>query len=75
VGDAELAALHKTMAAVSGKVRVEDKDFIIGVDIPWNESWNVPNRVATSRSKVISSSLRQNLAPAQYSPAKRALEG
>src|SRR5947208_1418312 len=29
MGDAERAALHKTMAAASGKVRVEGKDFII----------------------------------------------
>ena len=40
MGDSERAALHKTMAAVSGKVRVEDKDFIISVDVSWNESWN-----------------------------------
>ena len=40
MGDAERAALHKTMAAVSGKVRVEGKDFIISVDVSWNESLN-----------------------------------
>jgi len=40
MGDPERAALHKTMAAASGKVRVEGKDFIISVDISWNESWN-----------------------------------
>ena len=40
MGDAERAALHKTMVAVSGKVRVEGKDFIISVDLSWNESWN-----------------------------------
>jgi hypothetical protein len=40
MGDAERAALHKTMVAVSGKVRVEGKDFIISVDTSWNESWN-----------------------------------
>jgi len=40
MGDAERAALHKTMAAVSGKVRVEGKEFIISVDVSWNESWN-----------------------------------
>ena len=40
MGDADRAALHKTMAAVSGKVRIEDKDFIISVDVSWNESWN-----------------------------------
>ena len=40
MSDAERAVLHKTMAAVSGKVRVEGKDFIISVDVSWNESWN-----------------------------------
>jgi hypothetical protein len=40
MGDAERAGLHKTMAAVSGKVRVEGNDFIISVDVSWNESWN-----------------------------------
>jgi hypothetical protein len=40
MGDAERAALHKTMAAASGKVRVEGKNFIISVDVSWNESWN-----------------------------------
>ncbi len=40
MGDAERAALHKTMAAASGKVRVEGTDFIISVDVSWNESWN-----------------------------------
>jgi len=40
MGDAERAALHRTMAAASGKVRVEGKDFIISVDVSWNESWN-----------------------------------
>jgi hypothetical protein len=40
MGDAERSALHKTMVAVSGKVRVEGNDFIISVDVSWNESWN-----------------------------------
>jgi hypothetical protein len=40
MSDAERAALHKTMAAVSGKVRVDGKDFVISVDLSWNESWN-----------------------------------
>ena len=40
MGDAERAALYQTMAAVSGRVRVEGKDFIISVDVSWNESWN-----------------------------------
>jgi hypothetical protein len=40
MADAERAALHKTMAAVSGKVRVEGEEFVISVDVSWNESWN-----------------------------------
>jgi len=40
MSDAERAALHKTMAAVSGKVRLEGREFIISVDVSWNESWN-----------------------------------
>ncbi len=32
--------LHKKMAAASGKVRVEGKDFIISVDVSWNKFWN-----------------------------------
>jgi Lipocalin-like domain len=40
MGDAERAALHKSMAAVSGKYRVEGSTFTIAVDASWNESWN-----------------------------------
>ena len=39
-GDAEGAALHKSMLAYSGKYRVEGDDFITTVDISWNEVWN-----------------------------------
>ncbi len=39
-GDAEGAALHKSMLAYSGKYRVEGDDFITTVDISWNEIWN-----------------------------------
>jgi hypothetical protein len=39
-GDAEGAALHKSMLAYSGKYRVESDDFITTVDISWNEIWN-----------------------------------
>jgi len=38
--DAERAVLHKTMLAYSGTYRVEDKAFIITVDMSWNEAWN-----------------------------------
>ena len=40
MGDAERAALHKSMLAYSGKYRVEGSDFITVVDISWNEEWN-----------------------------------
>jgi Lipocalin-like domain len=39
-GDAERAALHKTMVAYSGKYRVEGKEFVTTVDMSWNEAWN-----------------------------------
>src|SRR5579859_2751711 len=40
MGDAERAALHKSMLAYSGKYRVEGDDFITTVDVSWNEEWN-----------------------------------
>src|SRR6266851_676550 len=40
MGDAERAALHKSMLAYSGKYRVEGNDFITLVDVSWNEEWN-----------------------------------
>lgn len=40
MGDAERAALHKSMLAYSGKYRVEGNDFITVVDASWNEEWN-----------------------------------
>jgi lipocalin-like protein len=40
MGDAERAALHKSMVAVTGKYRVEGSDLIISVDVSWNETWN-----------------------------------
>jgi Lipocalin-like domain len=39
MGDTERAALHKSIAAVSGEYRVEDSTFVIAVDVSWNESW------------------------------------
>ena len=38
--DAERAALHKSMAAVSGKYRIDGSSFVYTVDASWNESWN-----------------------------------
>jgi hypothetical protein len=35
-GDAERAALHKTMFAYTGKYLVEGKNLIIAVDVSWN---------------------------------------
>jgi len=40
MGDAERAALHKSMLAYSGKYRVEGNDFVTAVDVSWNEEWN-----------------------------------
>jgi lipocalin-like protein len=40
MADAERAALHKSMAAATGKYRVEGSDLIISVDVSWNETWN-----------------------------------
>ncbi len=40
MGNAERAALHKSMLAYSGKYRVEGNDFITLVDVSWNEDWN-----------------------------------
>jgi hypothetical protein len=40
MGDAERAALHKSMLAYSGKYRVEGSDFITTVNVSWNEVWN-----------------------------------
>ena len=39
-GDAERAALHKSMLAYTGKYRIEGDDFITTVDVSWNEAWN-----------------------------------
>ncbi|HVT39430.1 MAG TPA: lipocalin-like domain-containing protein [Gemmatimonadaceae bacterium] len=40
MGDAERAALHKSMLAYTGKYRVEGNDFITVVDVSWNQDWN-----------------------------------
>ena len=75
MGDAERAALHKTMAAASGKVRVEGKDFIISVDVSGTNPGTAPNRGVTFGSKAIRSSLRQHQAPIQSCQARGALGG
>ena len=40
MGNAERAALHKSMLAYSGRYRIEGNDFITVVDVSWNEEWN-----------------------------------
>lgn len=40
MGDAERAALHKSMVAYSGQYRVEGDELITRVDVSWNEEWN-----------------------------------
>jgi hypothetical protein len=40
MGEAERAALHKSMLAYTGAYRVEGHDFITTVEVSWNEEWN-----------------------------------
>jgi hypothetical protein len=40
MGDADRAALHKSMLAYSGRYRIEGDDFITTVEVSWNEAWN-----------------------------------
>lgn len=40
MGDADRAALHKSMLASSGRYRIECNDFITTVEVSWNEEWN-----------------------------------
>ena len=37
MGDAERAALHRSMLAYSGKYRVEGSDFVTTVDVSWTD--------------------------------------
>jgi pyridoxine/pyridoxamine 5'-phosphate oxidase len=39
-GDAERAALHKSMLAYTGRYRVDGDEFVTTVDASWNEAWN-----------------------------------
>jgi hypothetical protein len=39
MGDADRAALHRSMLAYSGKYRVQGNDFVTAVDVSWKE-WN-----------------------------------
>jgi Lipocalin-like domain len=39
-GDAERAALHRSMLAYTGRYRVEGNEFVTTVDASWNEAWN-----------------------------------
>jgi hypothetical protein len=40
MGEAQRAALHKSMLAYTGRYRVEGHDFITKVEVSWNEEWN-----------------------------------
>jgi len=40
MGEAERAALHKSMLSYAGRYRVEGQDFITTVEVSWNEEWN-----------------------------------
>ena len=39
-GEAERAALHRSMLAYTGRYRVEGDRFATTVDASWNEAWN-----------------------------------
>jgi len=68
MGDAERAALHKSMLAYSGKYRVESNDFITLVDVSWNEEWNGTDAIIGS--KAISSSSSRHRHQAYCSQAR-----
>ena len=40
MGEAERAALHKSMLAYTGRYRIEENDLITTVELSWNEEWN-----------------------------------
>ena len=40
MGEAERAALHRSMLAYTGRYRIEENDFITTVEVSWNEEWN-----------------------------------
>jgi len=39
-GEAERAALHKSMLAYTGRYRVDGDELVTTVDASWNEAWN-----------------------------------
>jgi Lipocalin-like domain len=51
MGEAERAALHKSMLAYSGKYRIEGSDFITHVEVSWNEDWNGTEQGAILESR------------------------
>ena len=70
-GDAERAALHRSMLAYTGRYRVEGGDFITVVDASWNEEWNGTEQrrhFRIERDRLFSRSRRQH--PASCSQAK-----
>jgi hypothetical protein len=70
MGDAERAALHKSMLAYSGKYRVEGNDFITVVDVSWNEEWNVTEQRRHFRIEGDKLFIESALAPSIVSPGK-----
>jgi Lipocalin-like domain len=40
MGDAERAALQKSMLAYRGRYHLEGSEFITKVEVSWNEEWN-----------------------------------
>ena len=75
MGDAERAAMHKTMGRPVARSVLKARTSSLASTFRGMNRGTVRNRGATSRSKPINSSLKQHQAQASYSRTKRALEG
>jgi hypothetical protein len=73
MGDAERAALHKSMAAVSGKYRIDGSAFVFTVDVSWNESWNGTEQKRHFRIEVDKLIIETAPAPSIMHPGKTAV--
>jgi hypothetical protein len=75
MGDAERAELPKSMLAYSGRYRVEGNDFIIRVDVSWNEEWNGTEQRAIFGSTATNCISRRPQRRASCSQARPTSEG
>lgn len=70
MGDAERAALHRSMLAYSGKYRIEGSDLITVVDASWNEEWNGTEQRRHSRIEGNKLFIESAPAPSIWFPGK-----